>query len=55
MLYGLKFWDANKTILLSCGEIDDPDYRNFTTYPVQQFHIKLGERIIGIKSCTEGN
>ena len=34
MLYGLKFWDVNKDILLSCGEIDDSDYRKDTNYPV---------------------
>ncbi len=58
IVYGLKFWDLNRRVLLACGFIDEPGYREDlvkeNAVSIKEFNLNQGERIIGFRSSGAG-
>jgi hypothetical protein len=54
-LAGLKFIDKNGKSLLVAGRIEMPNYINNAGYPIKEFVLQDGERIIGMTSGARNN
>jgi hypothetical protein len=53
-LSGFKFFGSDGSVLLSIGEIDDPDSRSYSGNTITTTTLKENERLIGVKSSSGG-
>ena len=49
-LCGLKFFSKDGSVLLTCGDIDHPMWRNMPEISIKDFILNDSERLIGVIS-----
>ncbi len=54
LMWGLKFFGSNGSVLLAVGYIDDLFRRMSPDFQVTSFNLKEDERLTGLKSCSYG-
>ncbi len=50
IMYGIKFYESDGSVLLTFGHIDDPNYRDKVHISINTLTLQKDERLVGVKS-----